>query len=414
MSLEAEPAGLGLPAEPAGLGLPAGPARPPRVFVSAGEVSGDGILGSILARLRASLPDLELRGLGGASAAAWGLEPLFPMERTAFSGAWDVIRNAGFALGMYAKAAREMRRFRPDLAVLVDYPGLNLRLARLARNLGVPVCFVAPPQAWAYRDPARKLRRAGSALEGCALHVLFPFEAAAYAPIASRLSVGHFLAAPAAAPQDGPPREPLLCLCPGSRLPVLRRNLPVWLGLLEREGLDDREGIAVLVPPHLADAARRILAGLDLKAGAASVKWSTRAEVRTDKAATLAAAVRALAFPGTVTLELALRRIPTLVLAILDPLTLALGRRVLAARRLALPNLLLEEELFPEWAGAFPGPDAATFGELIRKRDALNGWEDRLERLARRMGTGDGPEEASRACLDLLRRIPVTAKAAIG
>src|SRR4051812_48959405 len=100
----------------------------PRIFVSAGEVSGDQILSGILSRLRGRFPDMELRGLGGAGAMAAGLKPLFPMERTAFSGAWDVLRNLRFALGMYAQAAGEMRRFKPDLVLLVDYPGLNLRL----------------------------------------------------------------------------------------------------------------------------------------------------------------------------------------------------------------------------------------------------------------------------------------------
>ena len=148
--------------------------------MSAGEVSGDRILGEILKPLRQRHPGLELRGLGGDAAAACGRAPLFPMERTALSGIWDVARHAWFAMRMYAAAVREMRRFRPHLVLLVDYPGLNLRLARAARNLGVPVYFVAPPQAWAYRNPARKAARARKSLRGCAVQVLFPFEAEAY------------------------------------------------------------------------------------------------------------------------------------------------------------------------------------------------------------------------------------------
>jgi len=145
--------------------------RPLRVFVSAGEASGDAILGKVLARLRAEAPGLELAGLGGPGAEAQGLRPLFPISRTAFSGAGDALARAPFALRLWFAAARKLREFRPDLVLLVDYPGLNLRLARLARGLGIPVHFIAPPQAWALpaarktiedpRTAAKERRRSG-------------------------------------------------------------------------------------------------------------------------------------------------------------------------------------------------------------------------------------------------------------
>jgi lipid-A-disaccharide synthase len=379
----------------------------PKVFVSAGEVSGDAILGSILKLLRQRFPDMELRGLGGSAAAASGLEPLFPMARTAFSGAWDVLRNARFALGMYVKASAELRRFKPDLVLLVDYPGLNLRLARLARSLGVPVLFVAPPQAWVYKNPERKLRRARGALRGAAVHVLFPFEKSWYEGAAGEISVGHFLEVPASRAEQeqgfgggaraGARTPGLTCLCPGSRLPVLRRNLPVWLTLLRQspQGLDSR--YAVLVPPHLKDEAQRLVASHS--------GWNgIKVEVRTDKSALLGEATAAIAFPGTVTLELALGRVPTLVLAIVDPFTLALGRRVLGDSRLALPNLILGEEVFPEWVGMAPGPTAEVFRELLGRRDGVDGWGGWLEKLRVGIGVGGGMDASFQSCLNLLKR----------
>jgi lipid-A-disaccharide synthase len=394
----------------------------PRVFVSAGEVSGDRILGEILKPLRLLHPGLELRGLGGASAAACGLKPLFPMERTAISGVWDVARNAFFALRMHAAAVREMRRFRPHLVLLVDYPGLNLRLARAARNLGVPVYFVAPPQAWAYRDPVRKSARARKALRGCAVQVLFPFEMEAYgakpvsastspaapAPPAApawgilRMTSGHFFTgtafrAPEAPVNDGKGKS-LLCLCPGSRLPVLRRNLPRWLELLEKAGrlpVYGRE-IAIVVPGHLAEAAKRILIAYSGGEPLPGIR------IRTDKEAVFAEARHAIAFPGTITLELALAAVPTLVMAILDPLTLAMGRRVLGSGRLALPNLILGQPLFPEWVGTAPGPELGVFRRLEQDRDRVNAWESRLQILTSRMGPGNGAEVAVRECSAIL------------
>ncbi len=396
--------------------------------MSAGEVSGDRILGEILEPLRRRHPGLELRGLGGHAAAACGLAPLFPIERTAISGIWDVARNVFFAVRMYAAAVREIRRFRPHLVLLVDYPGLNLRLARVARNLGVPVYFVAPPQAWAYRNPVRKSARARKALRGCAVQVLFPFEAEAYGATigtvatvgiaatagsvddAIRLTSGHFFSGAGLEASASPAHrenratvadetgKSLLCLCPGSRLPVLRRNLPLWLELLDKAGrlpVYGRE-MAILVPGHLVEAASLILTSY------CGGEPRPAFRIRTDKAAVFAEARHAIAFPGTITLELALARVPTLVMAILDPLTLAVGRRVLGSGRIALPNLILGQPLFPEWVGPAPGPELGLFRQLEQDRDRMNAWEPRLQSLTTRMGPGNGVEVAVRECSEML------------
>lgn len=366
-----------------------------RVFVSAGEASGDAILGQVLARLRASHPDLELAGLGGPAATACGLTPLFPLDRTAFSGVWDVIANSPFALRMLRTALREMRRFRPQLVLLVDYPGLNLRLAREARRLGIPVHFIAPPQAWAYRDPARKLRRARAALAGCSVQPLFPFEERYWTGGGVSVSIGHFHATvPETLPKSG-----LICLCPGSRRPVMRRNLPVWLRLMREAGIPANAPIALLSPRYLAaEAEVLVLRHAPERVGSLAV--------RSDKEAVLAEASRAIAFPGTITLELARRRVPALVLAILDPLTFAIGRRLLHSRSLSLPSLLAGEAFSPEWTGPLPGPDAMTFRALWNGvGDARMPDPDREARLARleaRIGPGIGAEVAAHACRELL------------
>lgn len=366
--------------------------RAPRVFVSAGEASGDAILGAVLERLRAAHPDLELAGLGGPAAAAQGLEPMFPLARTAFSGAWDVIANAAFGLGMYRAAFRELRRFKPDLALLVDYPGLNLRLAREARGMGIPVHFIAPPQAWAYRNPEAKLRRARAALEGCSVQPLFPFEAGDWP---GHAALGHFHAPV----PPGLPRKDLLLLCPGSRRAVLRRNLPAWLRLLRASGFPAGSPIALLAPPWLAAEAAAL-------ARAHAPERAASLAVRNDKESAMAEASRAIAFPGTLTLELALRGVPAFALAILDPLTYALGKRAVKSRSLALPNLILGEDLGPEWAGTAPGPDPGTFRALLAAagdaRAADRERERRLARLREIIGPAGGAEAAARECQSLL------------
>ena len=395
-----------------------------KLFVCAGEVSGDAILAQILARLRSLYPDLVLEGFGGEASARQGLVSRLPLDKMAFNGVWDVLGRAFFCLGMLRLARRSLARFGPDLVLLVDYPGLNLRLAALARKLAIPVYYVAPPQIWVYRKPGVRLAGLGRALGGATLHVVFPFEAPPLRALGGRVVIGHFLAPPATPPNPGfqtpglvsgtPGSEltqrHLLCLCPGSRRPVLRRNLPAWLAALAEAGIlartdsrDARTGsrdagsqgnleLKVLVPAHLQEETLGLVRGFSV-------------EVTCDKRAVLAQSRWAIAFPGTITLELALQGIPMLVLALVDALTLAVGKRALASGRLGLPSLLLGETIFPEWVGP---PGAFHAGDLLplweRLRDGVWDFPKLLPRWQNAIGPGSGADLAAGECLRILEK----------
>lgn len=396
-----------------------------KIFVSAGEVSGDQALAAILAALLPPLktrhPGLTVVGLGGAAASEQGLSPLVPLVGTAVSGVGDVLaalprlwRARGAALaclgggkgsgGLPGLPGHVGRR--PDLAILVDYPGLNLRLADRARALGIPVYYVAPPQAWLYRDPVRKAARASRSLQGAVVQALFPFERETFAAAAAKVVSGHFLsealAAGAAAPAE---KGKVLGLCPGSRRSALRRNLPVWLSALRGAGAlpagsgGEVEGVLLLVPPHLAGEARSLCRTAPGGAGHGI-------EVITDKGRLLRATRWAFAFPGTITLELGLAGVPAAVLAAVDPLTLALGRQALKGPWLGLPNLLLGREAFPEWVGPRSGLTPAVAGALWeRLRDpARSDGTGAGARLRELMGPADGAAIAATECLKILER----------
>ncbi len=374
-----------------------------KIFVSAGEVSGDEMLGAVLGRLKETLPDLQIRGLGGLAAESHGLSPLFPLEQTAISGVWDVLRRAFFLFRMYRTALAVLKDFHPDLVLLVDYPGLNLRLAAKAHAMGKRVCYVAPPQAWAYQAQNQRTKRAVRALRGCSVHVLFPFEATFFSESVAQVTVGHFLVSDPVLPKPPATRRPILLLCPGSRVPVWRRNLPVWLErLLERNvlGVDSDlllPEIHLLMPAHLAEMSREWLRKFH---GGKFVPFVT---IQTDKKTALADADWALAFPGTLTLELALSQVPTAILAVMDPLTLAVGKRLLRSTRLGLPNLLLEEEVFSEWVGVSAELTKVKFQKVLQDLWAWNrAWEPLQERLSRVLGTGNGAEIVAGECMRLV------------
>ncbi len=325
-----------------------------KVFVGAGEASGDRIAAAVLAGLKARHGTLTLCGFGGPLCAAHGLRSPYPLRDLAVNGLGDVLRRAVFLGRARAALRRALTNARPDLVLLVDYPGMNVALARRARALGLPVYYIAPPQLWAYRNPARRLARLRRALDGVALQVLFPFELSSYPAWSAPLTQGHFFPLPAFEPARGL----RLLLCPGSRRGVLRRNLPLWLARVHAF-FGTLDGVDVLVPEGLAADARALVAARETRPGPpdAAAAHDTPAGLRvlTDRDEAFARAGAALAFPGTMTLELFLARIPTRVWCVADALTLRAGRRLLKGPHVALPNLIAGEPLLPEWIGTARG-----------------------------------------------------------
>lgn len=383
-----------------------------KIFVSAGEVSGDIILGKILEQYRRLYPSTfsawELRGLGGERTMAFGLRSLFSMQELAVNGIGDVLSRAFFLWKLYRQTLKAMYVFEPDLVILVDYPGLNLRLAKKARDKKIKVLYIAPPQTWAYRNQERKNNRMAIALRGCAVHVLFPFEVTPFQGVAKAISVGHFYVTVT----DRLPRPkafptlPILGLFPGSRLTVLKRNLPTWIKRLRELGYLDSMQVQIVVPGHLESAVTLLLpqpSDAQRKAHHNKAHHQEhrlqKIRIRTDVEMAMAEANYAIAFPGSVTMELAIHRIPTLVLAVVDDLTLWVGGRILAFPQwLSLPNLLLKRRIFPEWFGSVMSLTKSKFGELVAELlgDSIpfhSSWDLVQEDLQSTMGAGDGVEK---------------------
>ena len=363
-----------------------------RVFAGAGEASGDRILAALLKGLRAHFPDLEASGFGGPLSETQGLKSLLPIQQLAVSGVGDVFRRGVFLTSAYLRLKKALREFQPDLVLQVDYPGMNVGLVRYAKRLGLRVHYVAPPQLWAYRNPGPRLHRLRRSLNGVSLQVLFPFELKFYEPWATRLCQGHFFSAPSGSPPFGD----RLLLCPGSRREVLRRNLPLWL----QQVSDWKNGIDILTPKYLVKdvevAVAEWSAGLRLRSATGGLYRGPA--ILADSEEAFSRAASAISFPGTMTLELFLHRIPTSVWAVLDPLTLWMGRRKLRNRFTALPNLLLDKEVFPEWVGT-----AKNFKRqppILQNASDISD-EDRIA-IQKKMGLFNGVETGVQACLELL------------
>jgi lipid-A-disaccharide synthase len=204
----------------------------PRIFFSAGEASGDAYGAAIITALRERLPGVVLTGLGGVQMEAAGLDRVVAAEEVAVMGITEIVMHIPHILSCYRKLVKSIREKRPDVAVLIDFPDINFRLAKHLKRAGVPVVWFVSPQLWAWKRGRLRLvqERVSKML------VIFPFEERFYRERGvDALFVGHPLAEAVppritreeyAAKLGLDPAKQWIALLPGSRWKELRANLP--------------------------------------------------------------------------------------------------------------------------------------------------------------------------------------------
>ena len=311
----------------------------PQILVSAGEVSGDRMAAQVVQRLGQALPGARFFGAGGAALRAQGVELRHDADQLAVTGLTEALGRAAGAGRMLADLWWQARRRGPALGLLVDYPGINLRLAAALHGMGVPVLYYGAPQRWAWLG----FRAARLAQVVDRLAVTLPFEEAWFRQrgINAR-HVGHpaveqFRRLPSsrARAQLGlAPGQRALALLPGSRVSEVTRHLPLLLGALHHLGRQrvTLRPLLVTPPGSAGQLCRELAPGLTTATAAQA----------------LGAADVALCASGSATIELALAGVPAAVFYRVSSLTHAVARRLIQVPHLALPNLILGRRLLPE------------------------------------------------------------------
>jgi lipid-A-disaccharide synthase len=346
----------------------------PTVLLLAGEPSGDAHGGALAEELVRRRPDLRLIGTGGPRMREAGVELLADLDELAVMGFAEIVSRLGRFRRLERAIAARLAHGDVALAVAIDYPGLNLRVARAAERLGVPVLYYIAPKVWASR-PGR-----ARTLAKCAERVacVLPFEPEILKGYGVRAEfVGHPLldrpddVAEATAFRSRwglDPERPLLALLPGSRRQEIERHLDLFVAAAERVQVA-RPG----VQPVLGRASalpRELFVG-------------TPYPIVDDVRALLRHARAALLKSGTVTLEAALEGTPSVVTYRTSFLTWMLAKALLRVEHVALPNLIAGERVMPELLQGGATPDALA-GELLPLLD--DGSPERrrqLEGLAR-------------------------------
>jgi lipid-A-disaccharide synthase len=338
-------------------------ARPaPRIFVSAGEPSGDLHGAGVVQALRTRHPDATIEALGGPRMAAAGAQIRYPMEGLAAFGLVEVVTKLRAHLRLLRALRADFRAHRYDLVILIDYPGFHVRVAEAARGAGTKVLYYIAPQLWAWR-PGRA-RRFASAVDRLA--VVLPFEQRFFSGLGLRSDyVGHPLVDRGVWPTRSEARARL-------GVPTDSRVLGIFPGSRQQE-------IGRLWHPF-RDAARRLLdegrCDRVLVAGTPGGDYPDPGPLtilRGDPIPVFAAADAALAKSGTTTLEAALADVPMVVAYKVHPLTWLMFQRLRTVEWVSLVNLVAEREVVPEMLQeqAEAGPLADALRPLLDPRDPV-------------------------------------------
>jgi lipid-A-disaccharide synthase len=324
--------------------------KEPLIFLSAGEASGEAYGALLLSELKARVPGARFFGMGGERMEALGCERIVRSEDVAVMGITEVILHMPQIYGEYRKLKATISERRPDVAVLIDFPDVNLRLAEEFHRLRIPVIFFVSPQLWAWKKG--RIKRVRRFVDR--MLVIFPFEEPFYRERGVDATyVGHPLADLALpkisrrefAEQNGlDASKRWIGLLPGSRAKEIRLNLPEMLAAA-RLLVEHEPGTEFLLPlaPTLTIKQIHDVSELLTAHGA-----GLPVEMVRDARAALLHARGSIVASGTATVEAALIGNPFVVVYRVSPATYWIAKRVVTVPHVAMVNLVAEKRLVPE------------------------------------------------------------------
>lgn len=370
----------------------------PQILISAGEASGEMYAARLAAALR-KRADVGLFGLGGPRMREAGVELVADSSEVAVVGISEFFRRIPAGWRVIRRLVQESERRRPVLAVLVDSPALNLRLARRLRRQGVRNVYFVCPQLWAWRPWRVRLVKRRFVRALC----IFPFEEEFYRRAGVPVDfVGHPLVDQVraqrtreefAARYDLDPSQPIIALLPGSRPGELGHNLPPMLEacrLLQKEG---RHQFALAVAPGLG-------LGQLFPYATSDVAVHLVEDATYDA---LAAADVAIVSSGTATVEAALLGAPMVVVYRLSPLTAYLAQHLVRTPFFSMVNLIAGRRIVPElFQEEFTAERvAAEVRRLLESQQAREQMKRELAAVRSKLG----PEGAIERAAEIIARM---------
>ncbi len=373
----------------------------PLIFLIAGEPSGDVLGARLMAALKqATGGQVRFAGVGGERMIAEGLDSLFPMEELTLFGLAELLPKLPNLIRRINQTAGAILAARPDAVVTIDAPDFCFRVLKKVRRAdpSIKLIHYVAPTVWAWR-PGRAAKIA-KFLDH--LLVLLPFEPPYFEAVGLPATfVGHSIVEAGVEKGDGPsfrarhgiPDDvPLLCVLPGSRRSEIKVLLPDFAATLAL--LKQHFPTLCAVVPTLGKVAAPVRA--------AASGWPVPTivvEGDGEKYDAMAAADAGLAASGTVALELALARLPSVIAYRIHPLTYRLYRRLIRVKYANLVNIMLDRMLVPErlQGDCTPPKLADAVIQLLEEPAARRDQVDGVGQVARWLGQGGDKTPSQRA-----------------
>ncbi|MGV6847774.1 MAG: lipid-A-disaccharide synthase [Marinibacterium sp.] len=383
-----------------------------RVFLIAGEPSGDRLGGALMAGLRTLDPDMRFTGVGGPDMAAHGLQSLFPIEDLSVMGLLEILPGLRTLLRRIDQTAQAVIAARPDVLITIDSPDFCLRVAkRVKARMPIRTVHYVAPSVWAWR-PGRAAKMARMIDHVLAL---LPFEPPYMQAAGMDCDfVGHPVATePQAGPADiaafraahGLGQAPLLTVLPGSRRGEIDRHAPIF-GAALAPILAQTPGLRLVLPTTGAQADRiqALTADWPQDPLILDPRGRPAAAAQAEKRAAFAASRAALAASGTVSLELAAQRTPMAIAYGANRVTWEIASRMARVDTVTLVNLVSDTSVVPECLGPRCAPDCITANlraVLADPSEQIAAMDLTMDRLGR--GGEESGLRAARAVLARLR-----------
>ena len=347
--------------------------------------------------------DVALFGMGGAQMRAAGVDVVTDYSEVSVVGITEILSHLPSLIRAMRRLVSEAERRRPPFAILTDFPGFHLRLARKLRPLGVSNIYYICPQFWAWRPWRVRVVRRRFAQALC----IFPFEEAFFgnAGVPTKF-IGHPLVGAVQATetreefcrrQKLDPRQPMVAILPGSRHAELTQHMPVIREACLR--IEEQRPTQFVV----AAAAHSNLN--DLQAG-----WNTSLKIRVLEGQTynaLAAADAAIVSSGTATVEAALLNAPMVVVYRVTPLTALLAKPLVRTSYFSMVNLIAERRVVPELIQKdfTPAKVAEEVLRLLNEPRAREDLRSGLAEVRKRLGPPGAVDRAADAIAALLASV---------
>lgn len=384
--------------------------EPLRVFIVAGEASGDLLGANLMHALKEIRPDVTFEGVGGKNMQAQGLQSLFPMQELSVMGLAEVLPRVFKIMSRIRQTRKAAIAFKPHVVVTIDSPDFCFRVVKQikARQADIPCVHYVAPSVWAWRP--KRAEKVSKFLDH--ILTLLPFEPPYFTRHGLEATfVGHPVVEKMGSRGDATrfrekyglrSNQPVFCMLPGSRMSELSRLLDKFCETSDIV-LRHRHQAVIVIPtlPHLKPYIEKFFTGKGINPIIATDDQ--------DKYDSFAAGTAALAASGTVTLELAIADTPHIIAYKLNPLSAWAAKHLVKTPYVNLINILLRRAVVPELLleECEPQPMSRALLRLMDDKDARSQQLLDFRQALIKIGLGDPQapsERAARAVLDVIAR----------